>query len=251
MALIDDLVSHWKLNEVSGNRTDSHGSLTLTDNNTVTQAVGKIGDAAQFTAANNEYLSSASSNFNGTNSFTIAGWIYLDSSPESTILAQKGSSSDGYILSFFLFSPRPLLTVRADDFTSASATWNADLSTGQWYFIVAWMDEAANEIGISINDGTPVTAAWVNTLTSSALDFRVGSDDFAPFNGRIDSLSFWQRALTAEEITILYNAGAGLDYPFAAEAAESSPVQRSSILQPGTHFDPPFTVFNAGGSSLL
>ncbi len=42
MALLDNLVSYYKLDEASGNRADSQGGLTLTDNNTVTQAVGQV-----------------------------------------------------------------------------------------------------------------------------------------------------------------------------------------------------------------
>lgn len=36
------MVSWWSLDEASGSRADSHGSNTLTDNNTVTQAAGKV-----------------------------------------------------------------------------------------------------------------------------------------------------------------------------------------------------------------
>ena len=54
-----NLIAYWKLDEASGTRNDSKGANHLTDNNTVTQAVGKVGNAAQFTLANSEYLSIA------------------------------------------------------------------------------------------------------------------------------------------------------------------------------------------------
>ncbi len=41
MALTDSLVAMWRLEESSGNRSDSQGSNTLTDTNTVGSGTGK------------------------------------------------------------------------------------------------------------------------------------------------------------------------------------------------------------------
>ncbi len=57
----DKLAEWWTLNETSGIRVASHNGNDLTDNNTVTSAAGKKGNAAQFTNATNEYLSAADS----------------------------------------------------------------------------------------------------------------------------------------------------------------------------------------------
>ena len=54
MALTDNLIAFWQLEEASGVRYDSEGSNNLTDNNTVTSATGVVGDAAQFTRSNSE-----------------------------------------------------------------------------------------------------------------------------------------------------------------------------------------------------
>ena len=82
--LLNGLVSWWDLDEASGTRFDSHTANDvndLTDNNTVTQATGKVGNAAQFTAANLEHLSKSSASNLGADDrdFTWAQWIYLDS----------------------------------------------------------------------------------------------------------------------------------------------------------------------------
>lgn len=57
--LNDNLVAHWKLDESSGTRNDSKGANHLTDNNTVTSAAGKLGDAADFESSNSERLTLA------------------------------------------------------------------------------------------------------------------------------------------------------------------------------------------------
>ena len=59
MAYKDDLISWWSMDEESGERADSHGTMTLTDNATVLYDTGKVGNAADFEAGTSEYLSHA------------------------------------------------------------------------------------------------------------------------------------------------------------------------------------------------
>src|SRR3990167_8248201 len=85
------LMAYFKLDEASGTRVDSKSTNDLTDNNTVTQAVGKVANAAQFTSANSEYLSIGDTLdlSTGDIDFTISGWMYPDSHP--------GAGADRYV----------------------------------------------------------------------------------------------------------------------------------------------------------
>src|SRR6185295_10218115 len=82
----NNLVAYWKLDETSGSRSDSFGSNTLTDNNTVGSTAGKVGNAAQFIQANTEYLSAADNAALSVADidFTFAFWVYLDSKTTGT-----------------------------------------------------------------------------------------------------------------------------------------------------------------------
>ena len=51
LAILHECYGYWQLGEASGTRADTYLDNDLDDNNTVTQAVGKVGNAAQFTAA--------------------------------------------------------------------------------------------------------------------------------------------------------------------------------------------------------
>lgn len=211
--LTDSLISHWKLNEASGTRNDSHGTNHLTDNNTVTQAAGKIGNAAQFTEANSEYLNRASNATlqTGDINFTLAGWVYLDTDILDMVLAEKGSGGAEYLLYYssgtgrFLFSAGGDL-VTADSFGAPS--------TAAWIFIVAWLDTDADKLKIQINNGTVDEVDVFAPPSTDAGAFILGSFDGANLflDGRLDSVSFWKRLLTAAERTRLYNSGNGLDY---------------------------------------
>jgi len=42
------------------------------------------------------------------------------------------------------------------------------------------------------------------------------------FDGNIDEVGIWDRILTTDEITELYNAGAGLAYPFTVDSGTTT-----------------------------
>lgn len=207
------LISYWKLDEASGTRVDSEPTGTaqnLTDNGTVTSNPGKIGDAGQFTAANNEYLSRADSAdlSTGNIDFTIAAWVYMDSKPAECYVMGKYSSE--YYLRYntsaddrFRFVIGGCVAV-ANNFGSPS--------TATWYLIIAWHDSVNDLCGISVNDGTANTTSDAGGTTDGTAAFNIGTilnNGSIDWNGRIDEVGFWKKVLTAGERTELYNAGAG------------------------------------------
>lgn len=217
------MISYWALGEASGTRSDSHGSNHLTDNNTVTQAAGKLGNAAQFTAANSESLSVAdnASLSTGDIDFTVACWVYLDSKGANRTLASKlaigGAAGGEWILNYnsgadrfrFVVSDGATLTAVAADTLGIPAT-------ATWYYLVAWHDSVANTLNIQANDGAVDSVAYSAGLTDTAAGFRLGAIDNATefMDGRLDGVGFWKRVLTAAERTQLYGSGSGLEYPF-------------------------------------
>jgi len=220
--LLNDLVAHWRLDEASGTRVDVHGGNDLTDNNTVTQAAGRLGNAAQFTAANSEYLNISDNAVlsMGDIDFTIAAWVYLGVGfSDRVILGKWGLGGSGeYMVRYQTSSDQFQFFVNSDGSSPASITASTfgAVPDATWLFVVAWHDAGANTINISVNDGAADSAAHSAGVFDGAYGFVLGSQgggaDF--WDGRIDSVSIWKRVLTAGERTSLYNSGAGLDYPF-------------------------------------
>lgn len=218
------LVACWSLDEASGTRTDSVGGNNLTDNNTVTQAVGKVSNAAQFTAANSEYLSIAdnASTSTGDIDFSWAAWVYLDTKTDNLAVINKspGVASDNqYEYSMIYLSGIDRFRWQVGS-GSANATIAADAlgspSTATWYFIVGWHDAAGDTVNIHVNNGTVSSAAYSGGGYDSAGGLKVGINaDGAsfPHDGRIDAVMFWKRVLTAAERTSLWNGGAGRACP--------------------------------------
>lgn len=228
LGLQTNLTSFWELNEASGTRVDSvvASGNDLTDNNTVTQAagIGGAGNSAQFTAANNEFLSRASNaglRVQDSTSFSINAWIYIDIvGIDKTIISKM--SGDGTYRLRLDGSTRPQFDIFATDGTfspsdTVAATTFGTLSTATWYMVALTVNKSGN-IAISINAGTQDTTAFTATQVGGdtgtleiGRNTNQGIDSC--WDGRLQRVGYWKnRVLSASDITALYNGGAGLSY---------------------------------------
>jgi len=231
MALTDNLLSYWKFDETSGTRGDSVGSNTLQTLNTPGSAAGKISNAVSLTRASSQGLQITHANQApdlsvGSGDFTINTWLYLDSKPAGQmgavvkydfVAGQReywvhwDNTADRFQFQVFNNAAASTIVV-ANNFGAPS--------TGTWYMVTAYIDQGGN-IAIIVNDGTPNTVALGVTTHNGTAPFNIGytgnsGSPFTFWDGRIDETGIWNRQLTSAEITQLYNAGAGLTYPFSA-----------------------------------
>lgn len=215
------MISFWELEEASGNRADSHGSNTLTDNNTVTQQAGKVGNAAEFVAANSEYLSRASnaSLQVGDIDFSFAFWVRLANVATSQILVAKYFPTANFQYRFDIASSRFRFLVSNDGSSLASVTANTfgAPSNDTWYFVMGWHDASGNTINISVNNGAAdSTAHSTGVFSTGTAAFTIGASA-APATyttGRIDQVIFSKRLWVANEKASIYNGGNGRAYSY-------------------------------------
>ena len=223
--LLNNLIAYWKLDEASGNRADSHtNGYTLTDDNTVTSAVGVIGNAAAFTATNYERLSIAS-NANlaaGDVAFTLAAWVNVAARTNGKyrrIVSKENSAVSARCYALFTdgdgagavrFSVYVGGTVK-----QASIAYPA---TG-WHFFVGWHDAIADTVNLQMDNGSVASTATDGALqAASTAPFWIGgmpanpTNEITYWNSSIDEVGFWKRVLSADDRTALYNAGNGLAY---------------------------------------
>lgn len=228
-ALLTGLASWWTLDETTGTRVDSHGSNNVIEADPVGYVAGKQGNAADFTGASDchLYITNPTNLNTGANDWSVALWVNLDEYTAALFDCLLGlsdtnfsSNNDGGMHIGYRggTEDRFDVTIRV-----VSTRYNCNASSfglpslATWYFLYAYHDASANEIGISINDGTVDTATYTgtpNTKTANLSLGRLGHTGTVQYylNGKLDEVAWFNRTLTADEITWLYNSGAGRTY---------------------------------------
>jgi len=218
MALIDNLLSYYKLDEASGNALDAHSTNELTDVNTVTSAAGVIGTSREFTVAQAESFHKANV-LNLAGDFTLQAWIKPTTvSGVRVVVARRGDWSVSSI-NYLVYQDNDRLRF-AIGFTDGAfleiLSPAASLVAGEWHHIVCVHNDTTEETRLYINGAAPTTGTYTGkTLATTALDsFRIGAqhDNSTNWNGAIDEVGVWDRVLTAGEVADLYNSGSGLAY---------------------------------------
>ena len=212
MALADNIVAYWKM---TGNSNDSVGSNNGTDTSiTYGASTGIIDQGAIFASSNPSYISIADTSFPaGSSNRTFNMW-YKPSAQGNQMLFYYGTPAlnqsqgiyyNGSILEYNNFG--------------ADLDISQTLSNGTWYMLTATYNGTTAELFVnssSIGSG----ARSFNTTSSLGLA-KFGRDNLAnyPLDGTLDEVGIWSRVLSGAQLTQLYNAGAGLQYPFTTSSA--------------------------------
>jgi hypothetical protein len=246
MALIDNLVSYWKLDEASGNAADSHGSNTLVNNNTASYSAGIINNGIDFELSSSQYLSIADASQTGldlSGDFTFSFWLKLEQLPSTAgsifrfVDKQVGGTTRSYtIISNNNVSNGIEVEVFGDGTTANRRIGTSPINTfgagdvGVWRHIVCTFTLSGGTVLI-YKDAVSQTittnnAGTVASIYNSTNAFAIGGrSDGAAGNfvdGMMDEIGVWNRVLSGAEVTELYNGGAGLAYPFSAGATTNS-----------------------------
>jgi hypothetical protein len=215
----------WDGTEASGNLIDSHGSLDMTDNNTVTSASAMATGSRQFTAATSEYFN-VSSNSNlqtGDTDFAFSMWVYPDTSTAAMTLVSKYTGSTATSEYYIELNTSLNVVVRLSAASEEVVTSSGSLSEDAWNHLVVEHDNGTG-IRVTINGGSTETLALTGGNTEETVDFRVGvrTGSAVFLNGRLSRLGFWKKVLSAAELTQLYNDGDGLAYAALDDTLQTS-----------------------------
>lgn len=210
------IVARWKLDEASGNRADSVGSNTLTDNNTVTAGTGQFStNAADFELANTEYLSIAdNAALSITGKLTCSTWIKLESDTANMCLLGKwdtGGAGRSYL--FFYDGGNTRFDFQNsnngnDNGSIARVTWDA--ATATWYHVAVVYDTdgSAKFYVNGAQQGSTVTGLNTSIFDgTAAVNVGAWGGGNNPYDGLMEDMIVWGGvALSGAEITSLYNA---------------------------------------------
>jgi len=211
-----NLVSYWKLNDVS----DSKGANTLTNNNGGTFVPALLGNGYDSGAYNSNKNLSIASNLGLTGNFTISGWFKFPSALSATYSVPSvmwrlniESSSPARHLQINLCaaynggSPNIELDWLPIGQTYLQNTYSINVGDNVWRHYCVTYDGSAlrlylnGALVITDTSSQQGTTAWSNS-------FNIGSNTQSQTGGCVyDDVSVFTRALTQSEAEEIYTSG--------------------------------------------
>jgi hypothetical protein len=192
--------------------TDETGSYNGTASNVDFNVVGKYGFAGKFNGTNS-YLYAANSVQQPTKNFSASVWVYLNANPSSGygIVGnfQSGSSpQNGWVIA--RASGDTKFSFWADGTANSNggkAVGTTVIQTGVWYHVVGTYD--GTNVKIYVNGSLENSVAYSTTPGTTNQPLVIGRwygnyDDYYT-DGKIDQIRIFNKAISADEVTKLYN----------------------------------------------
>jgi hypothetical protein len=213
--LLVDILAYWNLNNNGSggvSLVDSTGNgYTLTNNNGVTLGTGIIAGDAVFDPI---LLNSLTTPITVGSDFSISAWVNVtdfDGGP-----AALGSSTDPNAPGIAVYSDETYFFYGNNGGDCNPSTSVGPLNLGQWYNIVGTISSSTSTCRYYING--ELISEDTYTGLGNFTELQLGeyyARSLPSFNGQLDEVGVWNRALSQADVTKLYNGGAGLTYPFA------------------------------------
>jgi hypothetical protein len=210
------------------NANDSLGVYNGTPYGGLTYSSGKSGNAFTFNGTTG-LIELPNSSFDFMGDFSISAWVKIPSTPSTSGYIFSNYNFDvvtsyGYVL--YINTNRTISFFVGALAGTSTVTSTTALALNTWYHITVRRDSVTKSNYLYIN-GT-LEAQAINTgLTigygTLAIQPTIGAQrnnnqgvlSVSNFlNGNIDEVNLWNKALTATEVTQLYNAGTGKFYPY-------------------------------------
>jgi len=194
------------VSDLSGN--GNHG--TFSTGMLPTCIPGKVGGALEFRGLDSYVNCQNAALFDVTDAVSVAAWVNINTVPTDwTAIAAKGN--DAWRLSTVFSTTRMHFGV-----TGIPDHWSIDGDTevtpGYWHYVVGTYDGTNIRIFVDgVEDAEPVP--YDGGITTNQDDVWIGGNSDKPgreFDGLIDEVALWNRALTVTEIDGLFNDGMGI-----------------------------------------
>jgi sugar lactone lactonase YvrE len=214
----DGLVSWWTADNTAADLKGlNNATLNATYLSNVTYAAGMVGQAFNFDDPHDRAQVADSDSLKFTGSFSIEGWVLARAfNPTlSGMILFRGDDRGGLDPYSLSIEPNGTLRFQVTNASNVSASVSTPIPLAQFLHVAATLDDATGTMKLYLN-GT-LAAQTVTTIRpfrdldpTSHPGLGIGNLQnvpYEPFNGLIDELSVYNRALTAGEVQGIYSAG--------------------------------------------
>ncbi|MFJ8632443.1 LamG-like jellyroll fold domain-containing protein [Streptomyces sp. NPDC093568] len=197
---------HWALDEGTGTtaKDDGPNSKPLTLSTGTTWTPGVSGSALKFDG-NGQYAETDGPVLDTTGSYSVSAWVRLDELPGNYATAVS-QDTRRQASPFYLQYGQGAFAFSTPGENRARLV--TTLEKGRWYHLVGVRDGANNTIKLYV-DGKPAAtatggAAYPSTGSLAVGRAQWGGNDTDFWNGAVDEVHAYDKALTAEEVSALY-----------------------------------------------
>jgi hypothetical protein len=207
------LVGHWTMAQDSlkgsllADKTPYENDGTIYGATFTTDRKGKANSAMSFDGVNDYIDCGNGANLNMTDKITISAWIKLYNKVNSGRIVHKGGQTNNYLDYSLIIGDNGKISFGASK-TSNTILRVRDVDSLElhtWYYIVGIFDGANYAIYLNGNK-KKTTNAGLSNSNINTLNIGRRNDGEQYFNGLIDDVRIYNRALSQEEITLLYNS---------------------------------------------
>jgi RHS repeat-associated protein len=200
------LVSYYALE--GGAFDDGVGNQGTVVNATLT--IGKVRDAYLFSGSSYVKVNDSNS-LDLTTGITISAWIYPRSSTQSYVVEKQGA----YMIQFVSGTNTTQGGIYVGGTWTTLATSDA-IHLNTWTHVVFTYNKSNAVIYINgVSNGTGTSTSSIDTNNNPLwIGAKNSTDRTRDFNGSIDEVGVWNRALTSSEVSDLYNYGGQFDSGF-------------------------------------
>ena len=215
--LWNDLLAYYTADNTPN---DALGSYNGTLVNGTTYGTGIINNGFSFDGVNDRVDFGNVLDFDGSTPFSFSLWSNPSNLSGVKTLFRKYDvlTGEGYVL--FYNNGQLWYYLRDGNSSKLDIRTSSSYTTAMTHITLSY-DGSRTPNGLKIYvDGVSQTLVTIsNTLTSSTSNTAnltlssAGGAGLSPIGGIIDEVGIWNRALSASEVTELYNSGLGKQYP--------------------------------------
>jgi hypothetical protein len=220
-----DYVAYWTMNDASGLIQDTTGNhhATTTGGTPLYAQTGQVGDMISFDGSTDYFSISSIDAALKPTSFTVTAWIKSNAAGNDYIYQTfrlTGGKMYGFYVLIDTSSKLKCLVASGTGVTASvdyeTATGTTTIDNSKWFHAVCSYNSSTDKIKVYVDGTLETTTSWNGGAVYQSTDYTEigvytedGSTRSNHFNGDIDDLKLFDRALSAAEISSMYIADGG------------------------------------------
>lgn len=216
------LVGYWPFNGNANDESGNGNNGTVNGATLTTDRFGNQSSAYSFNGISDNIRINNATNLNNP-SVSVSGWFFTNTNATDTFYGAKSiigkywdspsncnSNYNSYIFCLAKQNNNSTVCLGTSFYSGNNFYYNQSISIGNWYHFT-FVHDSISGGKIYINGQLVVSNTIGGAICSGLNPIYVGADIingnlFRFFNGKIDDIGIWNRALSQQEITNLYNS---------------------------------------------